>query len=201
MKPSQKYPKNRNHPKIGAQIKVEPIKTRKDIETIKNLLSGKPRDLALFVLGINTNLRASDLCRIKAGDVSFLKEDEDFEFTEKKTGKKRRVTLNIACIEVIQTLLASDEFTDDDQLFKGKRGDITPITVHYLVNQWTSKINLRGNYGSHSLRKTWGYMQRTVFKEDIPVLMAVFGHATQKQTLEYLCIQPEEIRAIYKNVL
>jgi hypothetical protein len=29
--------------------------------------------------------------------------------------------------------------------------------------------------------------------------MEVYGHATQKQTLAYLCIQPEEIKKIYAN--
>ena len=50
---------NHNHPKKDSQIKVEPIKSLKDIETIKKLLANKPRDLALFTIGINTNVRAS----------------------------------------------------------------------------------------------------------------------------------------------
>ena len=31
--------------------------------------------------------------------------------------------------------------------------------------------------------------------------MVCFNHSTQKQTLDYLCIQPEEIRSVYANVL
>ena len=58
-----------NHPKKGDSIKVEPIKAKKDIQNLKKLLSDKPRDLAIFVVGINTNLRASDLLRIKVGQV------------------------------------------------------------------------------------------------------------------------------------
>ena len=42
---------NFNHPKKGAQIKVEPIKLSKDIKAIKKLLTGRPRDLALFTVG------------------------------------------------------------------------------------------------------------------------------------------------------
>jgi hypothetical protein len=29
-------------------------------------------------------------------------------------------------------------------------------------------IKLKGNYGSHTLRKTWGYHQRVTYKVDIP---------------------------------
>ena len=49
---------NFNHPEKGSQIKVEPIKLKRDIQTIKKLLADKPLDLALFTVGINTNLRA-----------------------------------------------------------------------------------------------------------------------------------------------
>jgi hypothetical protein len=31
--------------------------------------------------------------------------------------------------------------------------------------------------------------------------MTVFNHSTQKQTLDYLCVQPEEIKDIYLNEL
>jgi len=71
--------------------------------------------------------------------------------------------------------------------------------LNFLVKKWCADINLRGNYGSHTLRKTWGYIQRTHFGHSLPELMEVYGHATQKQTLAYLCIQPEEIKKIYAN--
>jgi len=28
-----------------------------------------------------------------------------------------------------------------------------------------------------------------------------FNHSTQRQTLDYLCVQPDEIRSIYENEL
>ena len=51
-------PRNPNRPAPGSTIRVEPIK---QLKAIKKMLAGRPRDLALFALGINTNLRASDL--------------------------------------------------------------------------------------------------------------------------------------------
>ena len=46
---------------------VEPIRDRKKIAQIKNLLRGQRRyrDLLLFVVGINTALRISDLLQFK----------------------------------------------------------------------------------------------------------------------------------------
>jgi len=74
-------------------------------------------------------------------------------------------------------------------------------SVHKLLKGWCSEINLKGNYGSHTLRKTWGYHQRVTFGVDLPRLMVCFNHSTQRQTLDYLCIQPEEIKDVYENEL
>lgn len=196
-----KIARNQNRPQKGDQIKVDPIKKRKDIESIKKLLGDDPRNSALFIIGINTNLRASDLLRIRVGQVRDLKPGDSVTLKEKKTGKLRMVTLNKSCIQAIQRLLASRSYEDADLLFVGQRGPLMVPSVHRLVKNWCKSINLKGNYGSHSLRKTWGYHQRVTFGVDIPRLMACFNHSTQRQTLEYLCIQPEEIRDVYENEL
>jgi integrase len=193
---------NQNHPKKGSTIKVEPIKELKDIGTIKKLLADNPRDFALFTIGINTNLRASDLLQIKAGQVRNLKPNESFEIKEKKTKKPRRVTLNGVCIEAIRDLLASKPFEDSDYLFYSQRGKVLTVqAVIRIVKGWCETINLKGNFGSHTLRKTWGYHQRVDFGTDLPRLMVCFNHSTQRQTLEYLCIQADEIREVYENEL
>ena len=40
----------------------------------------------------------------------------------------------------------------------------------------------------HALRKTWVY-QRVGLGTGLPELMVCFNHSTQRQTLEYLCVQ------------
>jgi integrase len=189
---------NPNHPKRGSRIKVEPIRNLKDIKTIKELLKDNPRDLAIFTLGVNTNLRGSDLLNLRAGQVRGLKPMQDFEVRERKTGKLRRITLNEACIKVIRDLLASREYRDEDYLFKSQRGPVLTVpSLTRLVKSWCKMINLKGNYGSHTLRKTWGYQMRVEHNVGIPVLMECFNHSTQKQTHSYLCIQPDEIKSVF----
>jgi integrase len=193
---------NPNHPQKGAIIAVDPIRSVKDIRSIKKMLAGRPRDLALFVIGINTNLRASDLTRVTVGQVRSLKPGEHFDLREKKTGKVRPVVMNSDCTTAIgKCLAARAEATDDEPLFKSQRGEsaITPITLNGLVKNWCRAINLTGNYGAHTLRKTWGYHQRTAFNVDIPTLMTAFGHATQRQTLRYLGIGEQEVRNVFMN--
>jgi len=192
--------KNWNHPVKGSQISVNPITEIKDINSIKKILKDSPRDYALFVMGINTNLRASDLINILVKQVKDFKAGDDLVLKEQKTGKDRRITLNASCINAIQTLLASTKLKDDDPLFKSRKGgQLSVPSVNRLVKGWCARINLKGNYGSHTLRKTWGFHQRKTFNTDIPTLMTCFNHSTQKQTLKYLCIQPGEIKEVYLN--
>lgn len=190
-----------NHPKKGDAIKVEPIKEMKDIKAIKRLLTDKPpRDLAMFTLGINTNLRASDLLEITVGTVRNLKAEDHFSIREKKTGKDKNITINKTVHESIRALLSTiPDAEDHEPLFQSRKGK-QALCVPYLnslVKSWCKEINLTGNYGSHTLRKTFGYMHRTVNKTDLPTLMQMFNHSSQKQTLDYLCIQPEEIKSAY----
>ena len=192
---------NFNHPQKGSSIMVEPVKDLKDIKSIKRLLSDRPRDLCLFTIGINTNLRASDLLRLTAGQVRELKAGDELVLKEQKTGKPRRITINKAVAASIQSLLVSTEYKDEDALFKSQRGCLTVPSVNRLVKSWCKAINLKGNYGSHTLRKTFGYHQRVTFGRGIPELMTVFNHSSQKQTLDYLCVQPDEVRDLYLNEL
>jgi integrase len=192
---------NTNRPQPGSQIKVDPIRKLKDIDSIKKILADNPRNLALFVLGINTNLRASDLLRITVGQVRGLKPGDELTLKEKKTGKPRRITLNKTCVGALQRLLETRSFEDADPLFLGQRGVLTVPSVHFLVKSWCRAIHLKGNYGSHSLRKTFGYHQRVTFGTDLPTLMTIFNHSTQKQCLAYLCVQPDEIKNVYDNAL
>lgn len=202
---SLKLVPNPNHPEKGDSIRVEPIRKQKDINLIKRLLADKPRDLAIFTVGINTNLRGVDLLKIKVGQVRYMEVGDTFHLKEQKTSKGRQITMNRVVHEAIQHLLTTlPNARDDDFLFQSREGQGKKLTTPYLnnlVKKWCNDINLRGNYGAHTLRKTFGFHQRKTFGVSIPVLMEMFNHSSQKQTLTYLCIQSEEIEEAYLNEL
>lgn len=193
--------KNPNHPAKGASIRVEPIRDLEKIEAIRKMLLKSPMYYCLFVLGINTNLRASDLVRLTAGQVRGVKPMQDIVLKERKTRKNRRLTLNGTCVMSIDYLLMQREYRDSDPLFWGQRGPIRANSINRLVKQWCRAVGLKGNYGAHSLRKTFGYHQFNTFKVSLPLLMMSFDHSTQRQTCDYLGIQPEELKSIYANEL
>jgi len=189
-----------NRPQKNSTTKVEPIREPKDIRLIKKLLSERPRDLAIFTLGINTNLRASDFLRITVGQVRNLQPGEHFSLKEKKTGKLRDVTINKNVHEAVQCLLRTmPDVVDGEFLFQSRKGrqSLCVPYLNSLVKAWCRGINLKGNYGCHTLRKTFGYIHRTMFNTDIPTLMQIYNHSSQKQTLAYLGIQASEIKEAY----
>jgi integrase len=187
---------NPHHPQPNASIKVEPIRKKVAIKNIKTLLEKQPRNYCLFSLGINTAFRANELLSLRVDQVRHLQVGDNLEIKQSKTRKYRSVRLNRVAIGAIHHLLDSRSFKDQDFLFTGQRGLLQVPTVTQLVKTWCNNVGLKGNYGSHTLRKTWGYWQRR-HGTAIPLLMEAFGHATQQQTLAYLCIQAEEIAQIY----
>lgn len=183
-------------------MKVEPIRRVKDIRAIRRLLENSPREYCLFVIGISTNLRASDILQFSIGQVRNVRSGDEVELIEKKTKKRRRITFNEDVVAAIQNLLVmyNGRYSDHDALFQGQRGPMTSKTVTRLVKDWCDAINLKGNYGSHSLRKTFGFHQRTRFGTSIVVLMEMYNHSSQKQTMDYLCVQPEEVKDAYLKI-
>ncbi|MBI9110340.1 tyrosine-type recombinase/integrase [Maridesulfovibrio ferrireducens] len=192
--------RNPNHPEKGSSTKVDPITSLEDIANLKKLLAENPRDLALFVLGINTNLRAVDLVQLRVDQFVDAKVGDELVLRESKTGKERRITLSPTVLDAVRPWAAQCRSLEVEYLFTGRNdAPMAPNYVNKLVKKWCSKINLKGNYGSHTLRKTFGYQQRVVYDVEISKLMETFNHSSPRQTLTYLCIQPEEIRDIYMN--
>ena len=200
--------KNSNHPKKGSTTKVEPIRDLDAIRAIKENLGRNPRDLCLFTLGINTAYRANELLSISVGQVAHLDVGDSLSLKQSKNGRYRMITLNGNAVASIQNWLEHHpNLEPDTPLFLSQRGrkalSVSPFIN--MVKGWCADAGLKGNYGSHTLRKTWGYHQlRGNFKTPphlvLPLLMEAYGHARQQQTLDYLCIQSDEVASLFMQV-
>lgn len=194
--------KNVNHPKKGQKIVVSPIRETKDIDSIKKLLSQNKRDLLLFTMGINNGLRCGDLLKLKVKDVKDLKPNDTLKIREQKTGKENILMVNKTTYKILKDYLDEQNPDEEDYLFQSRKGDNKHLTVSYtnlLVKNWCKSINLKGNYGTHSLRKTFGYIQRKKFGVGIEVLMKRFNHSSQYVTMRYLGIDDKEVNGILMN--
>jgi integrase len=194
---------NYNHPKRGASIKVEPIRDLDAIKAIKRHLADEPRNLCLFTLGINTGYRAGELLSISVGQIAPLKAGDRLEVKQPKNNKYRAVTLNNNSYLAVQNwLFHHPDLTDKALLFlsHNRHNALSVGAVNNLVKQWCRDADLKGNYGSHSLRKTWGYHQRIQSGVSVALLMEAFGHSCEAQTLAYLCIQKSEVQDLYSGL-
>ncbi len=58
---------------------------------------------------------------------------------------------------------------------------------------------MKGNYGTHSLKKTFGYIQWTEFGVGFEFLCERFGHSNPIITIRYLGIEDKEENGILLN--
>lgn len=177
-------------------ITSKPITDASKIVRIKEDLADRPRDLALFVVGINTAFRASDLLTLKVGDVR----GDVLKRREKKTGKVREFYLNGAVKRVVAPLIEGKD--DDDFLFPSERGG-NPLTVQAfssMVKSWCFRAGLRGGYSAHTLRKTWA---RTQAEAGAPIykISEALGHSSEKITRIYIGLQLEDLKSMYMREL
>jgi integrase len=192
---------NYNRPTKGSHITVDPIRKLKDIQAISKMLSDSPRDHLLFIMGINNGLRTGDLLKLNVGDVRHMRVGDSLIITEGKTGKRNVLVMNKSVYRSFQTYLNMLKPDDNAFLFKSRKGG-KPITVQYvnnMVKKWAMAINLKGNFGAHSLRKTWGYVQRTVYGVGFEVLCKRFNHSSPAITMRYLGIEDKEVQNILMN--
>jgi integrase len=116
--------------------------------------------------------------------------------------KKNVLVINKPSYDALQNFLKSTNKQDNDYLFSDRKGT-NPITIpslnRLIKGWWTSAINLKGKYGTHSLRKTWGYIQRTEFGVPIEKVTQRYLHASPAVTMGYLGLQTQEVEDILIN--
>jgi len=173
----------------------------KDIQSISKMLSDNPRNNLLFVMGTNNGLRTGDLLKLKVGDVNGMKIGDTLPIKEGKTGKNNFLVMNKSIYRSLQVYLEKINTNDEDFLFASRKGkrSITIQCVNNMVKKWASEINLKGNYGAHSLRKTWGYIQRTTYGVGFEILCKRFNHSSPAITMRYLGIEDKEVQNILMN--
>lgn len=201
--------KNLNSRGIPKPMEVEPIKKLKDIEKIEQYLRGKDnkRDYLMFVLGINVGLRASDLLTLRISEVySGSSVKETVRITEEKTKKIREFTLNRNAAAAITYYLGGLLAIDPKAyLFASQKGGHLSVSAaHKIIKNLLRDLNVKGNYGTHTLRKTWAYHIYINHAKNnpmiLPTLQKMLNHSNQLTTLRYIGITKEVIEDIYNSI-
>jgi len=190
---------------------VEPIRDRKKIAQIKNQLRGQRRyrDLLLFVVGINTALRISDLLALRVEH--FLEDRQQirrrFWIKEQKRGKRQEIVINTSIQDALEEYLTIyPEITDDPVHFiffntkaNSFRHPIRRGQAWKVITTICQQVGLHGNFGTHSLRKTWGYHAR-MQGVDLALIMHKLNHESIAYTKRYLGITDDELQAVVQKL-
>lgn len=187
---------------------VEPLRDPRKIASIKKMLKGdNPRDYLLFVMGVNTALRIGDLLRLRVGDV--LDEHGAIKNTlrlrEQKTGRERTIRLNQPVKDALALYFNARSSLDyDHYLFTAAKTPTKPLNrtfVYRQINRWCEDVGLTdGAYGTHTLRKTWGYQARKYQGVPIELIQAKLGHRSPAVTRRYIGISQDEIEDLEERV-
>ena len=201
--------KNLNSRGIPKPKEVEPIKKMKDIEKIEQYLRGKDnrRDYLMFVLGINIGLRAGDLLTLRISEVySGSSVKETVRITEEKTKKIREFTLNRnAAAAITYYLEGLSEIDPNAYLFPSQKGGHLSVSAaHKIIKNLLRDLHIKGNYGTHTLRKSWAYHIYINHAKNnpmiLPTLQKMLNHSNQLTTLRYIGITKEVIEDIYNSI-
>ena len=173
---------------------VQPIRDKEIIDKFKvELLKDGYRNYLLFVIGINTGLRISDILPLKVKDVT----GTHIMIKEKKTGKNKRFKINGNLRAEIDKYICTMQ--NDEYLFPSRKGDkpITRVQAYRILNKVADKLGIN-EIGTHTLRKTFGYWHYQQHK-DVAILQEIFNHSSPSVTLRYIGINSDIIDSSIDN--
>jgi len=157
---------------------------------------GNKRNVLLWMLGITTGLRISDLLSLRMADFLTATGDVANSITikEQKTGSGRTIQVAQVAREAIEAYRENISDTS------AKLFSITREQARRLVKRWCDDCGLTGRFGTHTMRKTFA----TVAYENSggnPVLTArITGHANPSQLMAYIGIAPAAELGVWHGI-
>ena len=185
---------------------VEPIRDTKKIDRMKKYLKEKStRDYCLFVLGINSGLRISDLLNLQVKDVEddSGKLKDRIHLTEQKTGKAKDFPISDTAGKAIREHLSALNTKEPlAYLFPSRKGTaaITRVQAWRILNDAAAHSGLdKDAIGTHTMRKTFGYHAYKMGM-DLSVIQKLLNHSSPAITLSYIGITRDDLDNVYLNL-
>jgi integrase len=150
------------------------------------------RDRALFIVGIKTGFRISELLSLRIEDVS--QEDGSIRDTltvHRRNMKGKRQSRTIPLHPLAKQALQS-------YLKTGVVGKLFPMTRQHawrVIKEASRKARLSGTVSTHSMRKTFGMNVYLRTEKNVVAAQKALGHASLASTTHYLSIGQDEVDA------
>ncbi|UVI28181.1 site-specific integrase [Paenibacillus spongiae] len=176
---------------------VQPIRDQEVLADIKNhLKQTNSRNYIMFLIGINTGFRISDILRLRVRDVL----GSHISIREKKTRKEKRALITDELKRALQEFVKGK--SPHEYLIKSREGVNRPISremAYKIMRDIGDEFGL-SEMGCHTLRKTFGYIFYNVTtNKDIGLLMNYLNHASPQITLRYIGMAQDTLDTALKR--
>lgn len=178
---------------------VEPIKDKKKIDALLTYLKEKnERDWLLAKFQLNTGLRISDVVKVRVQDLmtSHLSFKDYFVF------QKKKIKLNNNLKKTLKAYIKHNNLGQTFYIFQSRKAPNGPISVtqaYRILKAAAVDLHIE-NFGTHSLRKTWGYWTYKMSRYNIGLIMDTFNHSSKKITLRYIGVTQENEDELYSLI-
>ena len=113
-----------------------------------------------------------------------------------------QLRVNQAAREALEYYFSRARISDgEESLLRSLRSNrpLDRIRANTLVNRWCREVGLQGKFGTHSLRKTWGYRARKI-GVPIELIQEKLGHRSPAVTRRYIGVTQDEVNNIEEKV-
>lgn len=165
------------------------------------------RDRALFILGVKSGFRISELLSLTVGDVW-----QHGRFLERVAVRRRHMKgkhqgSSVPLHPAAKTALAAwlmdrqrlGEMTPDMPLFPSRKGWNQPLRrgqAHHILQEAYATNGLTGMIGCHGMRKTFGQKVYQATGDDLRATQHAMGHKSPASTAAYLAVDEQAIDAV-----
>ncbi len=159
------------------------------------------RDRCLFILGVKTGFRISELLSLKVSDVTdklglsqtMICDINDSITVSRKDMKGKRQSRTVPLHKEAKAYLITYIKTLPVQYEKQHRlFPISRIQAYRIIRNAALSCNIRGVVSTHSMRKTFGQAVYTR-TNNIVAAQRALGHASLSSTTHYLSVGQDEV--------
>lgn len=162
------------------------------------------RDHALFLLGIKSGFRISELLSLQLRDVMPRGKLVERVTVQRRHMKKklegRTVLLHPDAKEVLcawlEELREAGYMTSDVYVFQSRKGlnrALSRVQAYRILQDAFEKAGLHGSLGTHSMRKTFANRIYERLDKDLLKTQRALGHRNINSTVSYLSFREEDI--------
>jgi integrase len=157
--------------------------------------AGNQRDVALWALGIGTGMRIGELLELRVCDFRTSNGRVDALQAVRTTKAKqgRDVQLIPVAREAVEEYLPTLRRTE--LLFP-----ITRQHARRLVKEWCEAAHVEGQFGTHSMRKTFATIAYDRSGGDAALTARVTGHRNPTQLMSYIGRTPATEQSVWDGV-